>query len=281
MSLRTIELLDVDGIPIVLSVHDAGPYELAGGSRLHGRSPHRINTRRLGRIPGETRESTEVLPKRFAVPVQVQGTTEQEIDERLGDLSARLSATVDHRLVYTRPDGTTRQITAAYEGGSELTSVQHRDKRFVVVPLQFLALFPYWRQVGVDVEKQVAPINDGYAAGANVITINNLAEIDETWPEWIITGHAENIEALNRTSGLLWRITEVVPLGSELRIDTDPKSFGVWLDDVELFEAADAYSQWWPLLPGVNDIIFRANSNAGVDPVGQVTVRWRPLFESC
>lgn len=283
MTDRTVTLVGADGSRHVLAC-SSEPYQLKMSAQLWGTAPYAVTSRQVGQIPGEKVESVRALARTIVVPIQVEGTTELEVDAYLAALGPMLSPELgDVRLIYRRPDGTQRELTARYAGGGEATSATGEagdQQRAVTVPLIFKAHWPYWRATSgsIDVAGPTT-FSDGRAAGSNVVTVTNGGDV-ECWPEVIVTGYSEAIEGVNLTTGQGFRVRRVLTLGDTLRIDTDKRSFGVYVNDVADYTAMHPASEYWPLVPGPNVLWFRGNTATGAETIGGFTVRWRELFET-
>lgn len=281
-STRTVTLIGVDGTRHVLAC-SAEPYQLKPSAQLWGTAPYAIQSRQVGQIPGERVESVRALAKTFVVPIQVEGTTEQEIDAYLGAFGTMLTPTGDIRVIYERPDGTQREISARYAGGGDATSATDDAgylQRHVTVPLIFKAHWPYWRPLNgsVDVSGPTT-FSDGRSAGSNTVTVTNAGDVD-CWPELTVTGYAEAIEGVNLTTGQGFRVRRILTTTDVLRIDTDPRTFGVYVNDTADYTAMDPSSEFWPLVPGPNVLWWRGNTATGAESIGGFTIRWRELYET-
>ncbi len=282
-STRTVTLIGVDGTRHVLAC-SAEPYQLGMRAQLWGTAPYAINARRVGAIPGERVESVRALARTIVLPVQVEGTSEGDLDARLAALGAILSPVDDVRLIYRRPDGTERELTCRYAGGGDAVAAAGEDgylQSQVMVNLVFKAHWPYWRSTAaaLDVFGPQA-FQDGRGAGSNLVTVTNQGDVD-AYPEVTITGYAENIEAVNLTTGIGWRVRRILTATDTLRIDHDPRSFGVYLNQVADYTVMDPLSEFWSLAPGDNVLWFRGNTATGAEPIGGFTIRWRENFETC
>jgi hypothetical protein len=111
------------------------------------------------------------------------------------------------------------------------------------------------------------------------VTATNTGDV-RCSPEITITGYAEAIECSNQTTGQTFRIIRRLQVGDILRIDTDSRTFGVWLNDVNTFSAIDPISEWWALEPGPNILLFRGNTATGTEPLGGFTIRWSPIYQT-
>lgn len=280
---RRITLIGGEGVRRVLACSDE-PYQLKPDATAWGLTGYALGTRSVGEIPGERLETVRALSRTFALPVQLEGDTEAEIDERLGWLGAVLDPGREIRVQYRRPDGTEREISALYQGGADSFSAvadAGHEQRHVVVPLVMKALWPFWRPVANPVAVDgPTTFDDGRAAGSNLVTVTNDGDV-ACWPEFTITGYAEAIEGMSLTSGKVWRVRRILGTADTLRIDTDPRNFGVYLNDVADYTTMDQLSEFWELEPGDNILVFRGNTATGAEPIGTFTIRWRPQFSSC
>jgi len=281
-STRTVTLIGVDGTRHILAC-STEPYQLKPSAQLWGTAPYAINSRQVGQIAGERVESVRALPRTIVVPVQVEGSTELAVDDYLGDLGAILSPVDDVRLIYRRPDGSERELTARYAGGGDaITATDDAGylQRHVTVPLIFKAHWPYWRAMaGAQGVTGPTTFDDGRAAGSNLVTVTNAGDVDCS-PEITITGYAESIEGVNLTTGQGFRVRRVLTTTDVLRIDTDDRTFGVYLNDVADYSTMDPASEFWPLVPGANVLWFRGNTATGAESIGGFTVRWREQYET-
>lgn len=280
---RRVTLIgDGEGVRRTIACSDE-PYQLTPDATAWGLTTYSLNTRAVGQIPGEQLQNVRAGVRTFALPVQIEGDTEAEIDERLGWLQQVLDPGREIRVQYRRPDGTEREISALYAGGADSVSATadagHLQRR-VVVPLIMKALWPFWRPVAnpVTTEGPVTFTDRDF----DIVTLVNGGDVD-AWPEITVTGYAEGIEAINLTTGRWWRVRRVLEVGDVLRIDTDPRSFGVYVNDVADHPAMDQLSQLaeWHLVPGENHLLVRGNTATGDEPIGSISFRWRPQFGSC
>ncbi len=281
-SARTVTLIGADGTRHVLACSDE-PYQLSMRAQLHGTAPYALGTRRVGLIPGERLDTVQALPRTLVVPLRVEGLTELAVDQAMGALGSVLSPRADVRILYRRPDGVERELTARYAGGGDAVSAFDEAgylQHWCTVPLVFKALWPYWRDPAASTATHgPETFNDGRAAGSNLVTVTNAGDV-EVWPEITVTGYAEGIEAMSLTTGQVWRCRRILTVADELRIDTDPRSFGVYVNGAADYTVMDSLSEFWPLEPGANVLLFRANTATGAEPIGAFQVRWRPQWET-
>jgi hypothetical protein len=280
-TLRTVTLVGADGSRHVLAC-SAEPYQLKLDGQLWGNASYAFESRRVANLPGERLEDVHVMPRTFTVPIEVVGTTELDVDQRLAALGSILSPSADCGIIYRRADGSTRQITARCIAGADTLQAIARSgptQRQVAASLVFRAYFPYWTSLDFDDPSYSASFNDALGAGFNSFDLTCSSDV-ETWPEVTITGPVQNIHGANLVTGQVWRIVEVLNPGQVVRIESDPRRPGVWLNDVYRFDMLDTASALWPLVPRLNRLMFRGTS-VGVSPIGSFGLRWRNLHESC
>jgi hypothetical protein len=280
-STRTVTLVGADGTRHVLACSDE-PMQLGIAAQLHGTAPYSTTSRRVGLIPGERPEVVQALPRTLVVPVLVQGGSELAVDQELAKLGAILRPTDDLTLIYKRPDGTERQLLVRYTGGGDaLAGFAEAGwrQRSVTVPLVFRAYWPYWLSPSAPTQVHgPEEFDDGWAAGSNLVTITNAGDVD-VWPEFIVTGYTEGIEFMSLTLGRTIRVTRIIQIGDELRIVTDPRNFGTYINGVGDY-VLDARSEPWPLEPDANVILAVGATATGAEPIGSFQIRWRPQFET-
>lgn len=280
-STRTITLVGAGGTRHVLACSDE-PMQLGIAAQLHGTAPYSTTSRRVGLIPGERPEAVQALPRTLVVPVLVQGATELAMDQELARLGAILRPTDDLTLIYRRPDGTERQLLVRYAGGADaLAGFAEAGylQRSVTVPLVFTAHWPYWSALSAPTEVYgLEPFNDGFGGGSNLVTITNVGDVD-VWPEFYVQDYVEGIEFISLTLGRAIRVPRILQTFDELRIVTDPRAFGVYVNGVADY-VLDSVSEPWPLEPGDNVILVCGSTATGTEPIGSFSIRWRPQFET-
>lgn len=280
-STRTV-VLEGNGTRLTLAC-SAEPYQLGLAATVWGSAPYAVASSRRGALlPGETVDTIHAEPRTFALPVVIEATTEAEMDQRIGALGSILSPTAGPcQVVYTRPDGTSRAITAyALDGISNVPATAEAGylQRSVEMRLVMRAHFPYWRAVDVVEGSSVGVFADATLGNSNPIELVNDGNVD-TWPEVIVAGPCEAIEGFNLSTGQAWRIREQLGAGDRVRIVGDPRSRGVWLnDDTRQDVLQPTMAQPWPLLPGLNRVYLRAINPTGL---GSWAMRWPLLFETC
>ena len=275
---RKVELIGANGARHTLVCDDDGPYDLRPDSGLWGMTGYAIQSRRSVAAAGEIVDSVQPLPRTFKVPILVKGTTENDVDLMLGNLARLLDPNIDIRIVFWRADGSKREIVARYLSGGENLAVPHPDKRHIIVPLVFRAFHPFWRGVNDEGEEVTDQFFDAGFGGANPVFILNRGDV-KIWPEIVLTGPAENIEAASLTTGKVFRIIRNILPGHVIRIDSNPETRRVLVNDFPDYAGSvDPFSEFWPLLPGWNNVVIR-----GVSPLneGKWNVRFRAEYDTC
>lgn len=266
-------------------------YELVGGTSAYTLAPKAsvrggavwaVESERLGySTPGEVVTNIRATPKPIVLPLVVRGDSETGLDADLAVLSKILNpSTGPCQILYRRADGTQREITATYLSGAEriLTGDMNRV-RHSELTLTFRAHNPFWRQVDLTNGESTGNFNNGYFADQNQLTVTNVGDIN-VWPEWRLTGPLQNIQLANISTGQVFRIHASIATGDEIRIVTNPNERGIWLNNNVQWTVLDpTLSDLWPLLPGVNQLLFRAIYQ--VDEVGGAwRMRWPILWET-
>lgn len=279
-----VTIVGADGSRHAL-VTACAPYALAPRSTLRGMAPWAVDSAVQGPgIAGEAITNIRAEARDIVVPVIVNSLTEIGLDTAIAGLVPVLSPDRDTpcRIVYTRADGTSREITATYIGGADQIEILDLGvHRHTVAPLRFRAHSPFWRQINATFGESVGNFSNGLLGNSNEFTITNTSDV-RTWPEWTLTGPLDNAHLANITTGQIFRVIEVLAAGQTARITTDPANRGVWLGDDLRHDILDpSAAELWPLLAGTNHLIFRA-LYAVTEPVpGAWTMRWPILFETC
>lgn len=278
MSDRVVKLIDTVGNVHTLACSDEA-YKMATSPGLWGKAPVTVGSRPVANIDGERLTQTRRGARLIPLPLWVTADTEEELDTRLGELGRMFDVGEDIRLVFKRPDGIEREITVRYYSGAAAIPVKHHQFHSVRVPCVFKALDPDWRGTNETTSVVSEQFQDARLGGLNGLYLGNVGDLD-TWPEWKITGPAENIQALNLNTGELWRSPEILTAGQVLRIRTDPRDRGVWLDDVLNWGIIEATSTLWRLVPGINIIDVRAAGDTSGN-IGDLSIQWLSRHDTC
>lgn len=262
------------------------PYALAQRATIRGMATWDVTSRIQGpNIPGEAITQIRAAARTITVPLIVNSTagTELGLDTSIADLPGHMSPEQGPcSIIYQRADGTQREITAYYTGGADrLEIVDLSLYRHTVAPLEFRALNPFWRDVN-STQGTIATTTfpNGALALADHLTVTNTSDVT-TWPSWTFTGPLENIEIGSVTTSQLFRIDEIIPAGSTVRITTDPADRSVWLDDDLRWDILDPIAaELFPLNPGPNILVLAAVYGTTVTG-GTYTANWPLLWETC
>lgn len=269
----------------------AARFQMRANAQLWGGPPSTVLGRRIGSLPGEVHDGVRIEPRIFAVPLLVQATSEQDVDDALQELAGILDPTCESpcRIVYQRPDGSAREIFAWYESGGARANVRYGESRYVRVPLVFKAQRPYWRST-TDSESNIGgTIPDAWFASSLHLQLTNPGDVD-TWPRWqfaaINGGTMRNIEVFSLDAGRSFRLPNTFAINDVVHIDTDPRAQAVELNaDPAYQNIMDPISQFFPLRPGVNDLIVRARGDfqngAATGILPEYQVFWRAVYQTC
>lgn len=276
---RQVTLIGVDGSVRVLACAEE-PWALGPSPGLWGTAPYDVDGRQVGEIPGEQVRGVRALARSFVFPIRVSADTELGVDQALADLGPVLDPRYDTRVIYERADGSRRELSARYSKAGDAVPIEDFGLRTVLVPLIMRASWPFWRSVDSPGTSISDGFNDGYAAGVNQVDVTNNGDVP-VWATFKIDGYAEAIEAANLTTGGLWRIRRVVAAGQQLVYATDPRWYAVTLDGYPDHPALDPISVPWPLVPGVNRLLVRGNSDGAGSGVGTFTIEWDEVWQTC
>lgn len=274
---RQVTLIGVDGSRHVLACSD-GPIQLGESPGLWGVAPIAVSSRRVAGVPGERVESVHTEPRLIALPVVINTSEPGDLDRAVAGLAPVLNPSTDCRIIVERDDGSAREIVARYYSGAGEQTVADHERKHITIPLVFKAHDPYWRALNDAWGREAGGIADAIGAGFTEIAATNLGDV-EAWPEWTVTGPAENIEIVSFARGKIVRAIEVLPDGAQLRIRTDPADRGVWLDDFDAWPALALESDIWSLKPGLNRCGIRATGSIE-GATGHFEMTWRPRWQT-
>lgn len=281
---RTIELVGVNGVTRILACDTAGPYDLRPDNGLWGMTSYELKGRRQINVDGESVDEVIAQPRTFAVPILVKGATQAAIDTAMADLAPLLNPDQgDCRIIVSRTlaNGNTRQreIVARYVSGYEGIAIKRDSQRNAIVPLVFRAYYPWWRDIGAVERFHSEQFLDAIGAGVNVVAAVNEGDV-RTWPKIGVWGAAtsiQNVELANLTTGQTIRLVQVIEAGHVLSIDSDPATQSVLLDNFNIYSSTvDPFSDFWPLEPGLNWLMFR-----GLGANGFFSLRWEHRYNTC
>ena len=276
--MRTVTLIGVDGTEHVLAC-PGGPYYLRPGSGLWGGVSHNLISRQVAGLPGRRFEQAVTRTNLLTVPIAVEASTQNELDQRIAALASVLDPSGEVTIRYQRPDGGVREITAHLKGGFEAVTVTQEIDRVTEIPLVFEAFQPYWRSTSQNIVEELGAWNNGFFSGSNPLTLVNGGDVN-VWPEFTFTGEIENIEVINLSTGHLWRIKRIIQFGETLRVVTEPEVRAVYINDQLDWSALDEISEFFPLRPRDNNVVLRAIGPNSAD-IGAYAIRYRELFQTC
>jgi hypothetical protein len=226
-------------------------------------------------------------------PLRVQGADQTEYLERYRRLQRafrhrRGGVDVPGTLTVGLPDGTSRSISAFYNGGldpeetdlDDLLAVGQNHPR-----LEFLALDPYW--TGGDISYTWASSSASVPffgtlplhLSASQVLGNVTADLPgdaDSYPIWTLTGPGTPLLA-NDTTGSELVFAEEIPSGTVITIDTRPEQLTVVDDEGEnWFGNLEPFPDLWVLEPGTNGLRVEM-SGATEDSGVQMTaaIRWQ------
>lgn len=275
-TLRSITLIGVNGDSIDLANNEN--IELGVSPNLHSGPSFSFVDKPLVGFAGGFKSASRPTEKLFNIPVVLFGSSEQEIDEIISRLVNACDPKEQCQLIYARPDGTTRSMYLQYRAGLETALVADRRNFRVKANLVFRAAYPFWQQH----EDQPSATLD--LTGINVNTgvswrVEVSGDIEQTWPRWRIEGHAENIQIIHPASGLFFRVEEILTNANVVRVITNPRDSGVYLDDVQDYATVlDNFSTLFPFHPGSNLLIVKASIPTA--PAGSIKVEWDNHFQT-
>lgn len=222
---------------------------------------------RVGRVQRVT-----YRPRIVMLPIHVKGSSEQDLWDKLADLSRWFSPAQDGHLVVGSPDGSrSRSLTCRYHGGLER---DEGDESFwpwageAKVVVELMAVDPLWQDA-------LPVIPDPYVNGDNPTIVN--AGDEECWPYWIITGPADGVEMDNTTTGFNLHMTFDSPLGSGQVVTVDTLGGNALRNGLlpEFSSIEDAsVSSLWPLAKGSNVIEIAITGGSGASQI-QLSYRQR------
>lgn len=235
-------------------------------------------------IAGQRRQSTQHDMKPYALPLIVQGASEEALTALLRRWRVRFNPVRgDGQLWVATTDGRLLALTCRYASGMEID--QSADSRFpgaqLAIPT-FEADDPYWYDVvetsggwvlgGVvpkwfapSDSKRILPLQFAPSSINGTSTLVNDGEVD-SWPSWAITGPGAVITVTNETTGRAFSWTGTLADGDRLTIATRPGLESVLVNGVE---AWDLFSgDLWPLIEGpdvVTVTLSDATSSSRID----------------
>jgi len=269
-----------------------GPYFLGTNSGMWGVSPARFETEVVAGSDGARLRQISRGAKTLRVPVRIGADGEQltagEIQNRFEQLMDRLRPEELCRLEVERP-GVHREIEVRYVRGvaSDEMALRHANHPTVLLGLEFTALDPVWRDV-TDPTGSVGPttFDNAYFGGVDTFPLVNDSTVPVS-PRFILEGVVENVEVVNATTGLGFRMTEVMENQTDrLIIETDPRNTpGAYLNGGRMQWWFDGFSRLedFVLAPGPNEMVMRGLTNTDKYFGASATFRieWIKQFDQC
>jgi hypothetical protein len=279
-----------DGTVVPLTTRPLG-WWLMSGAIFQGAVPVTVTTDPNPR-GGATVRHVQPEPRVLVFPMHVKGKTHVEFLVRWRFLASKFTQTRRRGpgvLTMTRPDGTSRQISAWYQSGFD--EQPGFGWLFDQPVLMLLCEDPFWTDVtdttvlrsfsGGDADSFLSPfphITDSRVLGDTVITVDGDAEV---WPVWTITGPGSGVTATNNDTGEEFVLTPIggdLMLGDTVTITTDPPAIigpdgSSWIGAINFTGGAVL----WALQPGDNDVSFVV---AGADTGTSITLAYRTRYET-
>ncbi len=227
-------------------------------------------------------------PGTLTWPIHTWGESHLQWVQRHREIRRAIMMTV-HRnqlgvLTVSRPDGSSRWVECMYQGGFQGESGE--GWLFSTDVITLLCPDGYWKdtapgsvtftyQAGVDFLDPFPSVSPGLPLGE--AQIDNPGDV-AAWPVWTLTGPMSSFSATNVTLGLEFTLTWPLLAGHQITIDTNrsrPQVRSPTGDNLVAFlNWPTAYL--WPVLPGVNDLVFNV---AGADEGTAVNLTYHARYE--
>lgn len=216
-----------------------------------------------------------VPPKSLTVPLMIDAPDADSFVEYRRALTTAFTATKrlgPGRLLFVRPDGTSRSVGAYYDGGLDPALGLNFDFRHIFAAVGLFAPDPYFRSEVRETRGGAYEVPRDYLNPyMTVSAAQTLGELTvdyhdgdvESWPRWTFTPPWTRLEIRNRTTGKGF----VVSAGSTettLTVDTDPTAPRVVASDGTNWMP---YLDWpgatlFPLEPGENALTVQMDGAA-------------------
>lgn len=290
---RSVELVGNDGTRLDLM---ARPYELGASPSLWGMPPVSMQTDIVPGLTGVAFRSARMLERPVVVPLVIWASSALQLDEALARL-ARLINPVDRgpvRIVVTRSDGSSRELTVRYSSGLEAVRIRDRDRARVQVEIVFVAHHAVWRSVrenertfefdDFQTTEAKTPWNADLPWNSNIpwngVTIRGslfapLSVVGDvvSWPRFEVTGPASSIQMFNMHPSvkLGWQFDAVLEDGQTLVVEMEPGRRIIAVDDEPAWEFMGLWN-WWGLYQGTNHVAISLDS---FEPSTAVRITYR------
>ncbi len=225
-------------------------------------APGKAGSRYIGALHAE---------RAVAVPVVVPGPLDGRPDYRewgriLDPMKGQGTLTV------VEGEWAGRQILCVYEAG--LDDLAESNRSHYPGTLIFRAAYPYWVdsvessvQVGEEGDPVLwfrfagsfpaFPLLVGASNTFENFTVTNTGDV-EAWPVVTVLGPATDVEVINVTTGVRWKVMGEIPEFSTLIVDTRPGQKLVRIDGENSYSSLTDTSYLWPLIGGNNQIQMSA-----------------------
>lgn len=235
---------------------------------------------------GESVRYVKVQSARLTWPLYIYGNTHQEFLTRYRALKRSFLMTAFRglagTLVVSRPDGSSRQVSAFYEEGFK--GEPGENWLFAKPVLTLLCPDAFWQ----DTQAQV--VTRSYSPGSSflspfptfsssqvlgVTTITNTGDAD-AWPTWTITGPMTALTATNTTTGRSFTLTFTLIAGETITITTDRPTVRGPLGQNLIGSLNWPAAYLWGLTVGDNNIEFTVGgSGTGTS----IQMSYHPRYE--
>lgn len=261
-----------------------GPYFLGTNYGLAALPPAELRTERLTNSDGARLQAVGHGPSVLRVPIRINGGTDGQIQADYEALLRAIPPEREFRITAERLDGSTaREIRVRYQGGLDQLTVPYADFPTRLLPLDLVALDPWWTDIGTPVQTY-GPVafNDGFGGGINEVRLNVTATVP-VWPKIYLAGAMENVEAANWANNSYWRMVQKMTAESDqMVIETAPGLVGAHLNGSIRTYPFDAYTRLedFALEPGDNPIFIRAILNQDFG-AGSFWLEWINRYQTC
>jgi hypothetical protein len=230
----------------------------------------------------------------IAIPLHIVHPTQQGFYALRDRLRAALHPTRSGRpapgaLVYTRVDGTARQLEAICTAAPEDRDIDKSGptgQPWQATVLEFLAPDPYWSDVTPLRVEFTPPLASSFLGRFWTVSpqrvrgdtqVVNDGQVD-AYPIWSITGPADSVHIANVSTGGAFTFQRRLGEGEQILIDTGRGRQAVRsADGANRMAALDwPAASLWALIPGANDVRIQM-ANPG--PGAAVVVEFRRRYE--
>lgn len=263
---------------------DDGPYFLATDHGLAALPPVELRTERMANADGARLQAVGHGPSVIRVPIRINGDNDAGIQTDYEALIRDLRPEREFRLIAERLDGSTsREIRVRYTGGLTDISVPYADFPTRLLPLDLVALDPWWTDIGTPVQTY-GPVgfNDGFGGGINEARLNVTSTVP-VWPKIYLAGAMQNVEAVNWANNSGFRmVQQMLSESDQMVIETAPGQVGAHLNGSIRTYPFDAYTRLedFALEPGENPIFIRAILNQSFG-AGSFRIEWVNRYQTC